>query len=318
MSLNIEGSSCARCKAYLFSEDDVVYCPECGAPHHRDCYSALGHCALEELHGTPQQYSREKEIEAKNKIAEKEKQEEKEREQARKAEEGFKTCVMCGERYDFTSHRCPKCGAPDVSRISGFEGFDFLGGVPADYVIDENVTADDAKRFVATNTHRYVPKFATLNKTNKISWNWMAFLFPCSWMLSRKMFKGGIVAGILSIITSLFSYPLSLALYNQGLIGTPASPELIKNFSEALPQIGGAVILCAMAGLILELVLRLVFGMFGDYFYRNYAVEQIKRIKAESIDPDEEYRKKGGANLFLFLLGLLAVEYLPSFIVMLF
>jgi len=47
-------------------------------------------------------------------------------------------------------------------------------------------------------------------------------------------------------------------------------------------------------------------------------VEQIKRIKAESIDPDEEYRKKGGANLFLFLLGLLAVEYLPSFIVMLF
>ena len=52
MSLNDKGSSCVRCHAYIFPEDDIVYCPICGAPHHRECYNTLGHCALEELHGT--------------------------------------------------------------------------------------------------------------------------------------------------------------------------------------------------------------------------------------------------------------------------
>ena len=49
MSLNTEGVSCVRCHAYLFPEDDIVYCPVCGAPHHRECYNQLGHCALEEM-----------------------------------------------------------------------------------------------------------------------------------------------------------------------------------------------------------------------------------------------------------------------------
>ena len=57
MSLNIEDKQCQLCNAYLFEDDDVVFCPECGAPHHRECYNSLGHCALEHLHGTDQQYS---------------------------------------------------------------------------------------------------------------------------------------------------------------------------------------------------------------------------------------------------------------------
>ena len=41
---------CAYCHALLFEEDDVVYCPECGAPHHRDCYNQLGECANKANH----------------------------------------------------------------------------------------------------------------------------------------------------------------------------------------------------------------------------------------------------------------------------
>ena len=47
---------CAFCKAILFDDDDVVYCPECGAPHHRECYNSLGHCARIELHGVADPY----------------------------------------------------------------------------------------------------------------------------------------------------------------------------------------------------------------------------------------------------------------------
>ena len=56
MSLSVEGQKCPVCHAYLFDDDDVVFCPICGAPHHRDCYNAIGHCALEDKHGTDEQY----------------------------------------------------------------------------------------------------------------------------------------------------------------------------------------------------------------------------------------------------------------------
>lgn len=317
MSLNIEGCSCARCKAYLFSEDDVVFCPECGAPHHRDCYNALGHCALESLHGTPEEYSLEKELESKRILAEKSRQAEESTEKEDN-QDVLKTCSMCGEKYERSYNRCPKCSAPDMSRFAGFEAFDFLGGVPADYRLDENVTANDAKLFVATNTHRYIPKFASLNKKNKLSWNWMAFLFPCAWMLSRKMYKGGIVAGALSVITTLCSYPMTLALYNLGITNTGSYPEMMSRFSDAIPQIGMGVIACALIGFFIGLIIKLIFGLFSDYFYRDYTINQIKKIKSQSEDIEFDYRKKGGANLFLFFLGFLIVEYLPSFIVMLF
>lgn len=43
---------CEFCHAILFDDDDIVYCPICGAPHHRECYNQLGHCAREQYHGS--------------------------------------------------------------------------------------------------------------------------------------------------------------------------------------------------------------------------------------------------------------------------
>ena len=43
-------------------------------------------------------------------------------------------------------------------------------------------------------------------------------------------------------------------------------------------------------------------------------VESIKKIRRESEDMDEDYRRLGGVNIFLFLIGALAVQYLPAII----
>lgn len=310
MSLKLEGSSCARCKALLFSDDDVVYCPVCGAPHHRDCYAALGHCALEELHGTPMEYSREKVDEA---LAAKAESTENRSERAEQ-----RICAVCGEAYPSDKGRCPNCGAPDTSRMNGFADFDFLGGVPADYRLDENVSAEDAKKFVLANSQRYVPKFAALNRLNRASWNWMAFLFPCGWMLSRKMLKSGIVAGLLQIIASVLRIPLTIAFYNLGAGAASSYSELAERMTEALPKLGGAVIAVTALGILIDIVLRVLSAIFGDYIYKSYAVEKIKTIKAESDDIAYDFHRKGGVSLWLFLLGTAAVNYLPSLISMLF
>lgn len=41
--------------------DDVVTCPDCGTPHHRECYQELGKCANKNLHGTDFVFNREEE-----------------------------------------------------------------------------------------------------------------------------------------------------------------------------------------------------------------------------------------------------------------
>ena len=307
MSLNTEGVSCVRCHAYLFPEDDIVYCPVCGAPHHRECYNQLGHCALEEFHGTDRQYDKVK--------AREEEQAAAEMPNTGENAEGLITCQMCHEKYDFALNACPKCGAPNIAKAGGsFVNFDFLGGVPADYDIGDGITADEAKRFVAANTPRYIPKFAVLNAKNKLSWNWLAFLFPCGWMLSRKMYKNGIIAGLLTVISSLFYLPFMNAINNLGTTPGETQAQIMQSIYEHLPKMGAAVIAALLAGFVLNIAVRILSALFGDYLYKQYAISSIKTIRAESEDMDYDYRKKGGVNIFLFLIGTMAVQYLPAMI----
>ena len=307
MSLNTEGVSCVRCHAYLFPEDDIVYCPVCGAPHHRECYNQLGHCALEEFHGTDRQYDKVK--------AREEEQAAAEMPNTGENAEGLITCQMCHEKYDFALNACPKCGAPNIAKAGGsFVNFDFLGGVPADYDIGDGITADEAKRFVAANTPRYIPKFAVLNAKNKLSWNWLAFIFPCGWMLSRKMYKNGVIAGLLTVISSLFYLPFMNAINNLGTTPGETQAQIMQSIYEHLPKMGAAVIAGLLAGFVLNIAVRILSALFGDYLYKQYAISSIKTIRAESEDMDYDYRKKGGVNIFLFLLGTMAVQYLPALI----
>ena len=165
MKLNETENSCALCHAYLFEDDDVVYCPVCGAPHHRECYNALGHCALESTHGTEKQYD----ILKANEKSDKEK---------------HHPNIVVGEEEAKND-----VYTPGDEIFQNLPPMDFLGGVPADYIIEDGVTAKEARNFVISNTQRYIPKFKKLSKENKVSWNFMAFLFPCEWLLSRKMYK---------------------------------------------------------------------------------------------------------------------------------
>lgn len=307
MSLETKGVTCAKCHAYLFPEDDIVYCPVCGAPHHRECYNESGHCALEELHGTDRQYDK---IKAREEAAVQTAEE-----HSGEKAEGLITCGMCHEKYDFSLNACPKCGAPNIAKAGGsFVSFDFLGGVPADYDIGDGITADEAKRFVMANTQRYIPKFATLNKKNKASFNWLAFFFPAGWLFSRKMYKNGIITGLFTVISTLFYMPLNNAIYNLGFTGKESYTQMAEILLNNISKIGAAVLAMAMLGTVINLTVRLITAILGDYWYKNHTIAAIKTIRAESEDMDYDYRKKGGVNIFMFMIAVMAVQYLPLII----
>lgn len=300
-----ERKQCAVCHAYLFDDDDIVYCPECGAPHHRSCYNELGHCGLEQDHGTPREYdlihgNAEEHNLPEPVISDRE----------RKAP-GTVRCGVCGQEYDDGIPACPNCGAPRFAR-GGMFGIDMLGGVPADTDIGDGVTADEAKRFVIANTPRYIPRFAAMANGKRNTWNWLAFLLPWAWFASRKMYLYAAVSGIIGAAAELLTLSFTLSLEQSGF-----STQQYANFaqlSSAMPKLPIIVVIMTAIGILISLALRIFCGICGDGIYRKYVIAGVKKINAESQDADLDYHRRGGISFLALVTAIFAVQYLPVLI----
>ena len=55
---------CPVCDKQFKKGDDVVVCPECGTPHHRECYEKEGHCHFADRHGADFSFEKEQQEEA--------------------------------------------------------------------------------------------------------------------------------------------------------------------------------------------------------------------------------------------------------------
>ncbi len=303
MSYSVKGASCARCKAYLFDEDEVVVCPICGAPHHRDCYDAIGHCALEELHGTENQYNPET---ARTQSEENQFKQE-------PPQNDFNKDTF-GGGYSNNPYRQSGFNNSPFG-ASPFTNFDFLGGVPKDYKLSENVTAEDAKKFVVSNTHRYIPKFASFFGKKKASWNWLAFLFPVPWLFCRKMYSLGFFAGFFKIISTLLSFPLMEKLSQLGVMNSGTYPQMMRELYTIMPSLPKELIIITLISSLLNIAIMVVTGILGDYWYKKHTISSIEKIKRDSADQSESYRKKGGVNIFWFYLAYMALQIVPNIII---
>lgn len=311
MSLNISGEKCSVCQAYLFEDDDIVYCPECGAPHHRDCYNFVGHCGLEQYHGTEKQY---KKPEPKTD----EKVEDATKEEPEAVKDNEVVCSMCGKGFDRDSAMCPNCGAPNISKMGGrFIEIDLLGGVPADMDLGDGVTADEAKMFVGSNTQRYIRKFAGFKLGKKASWNWAAFLFPCAWFASRKMYSKAALIGTLQVAFSMLTLPLQRAISFLDFSDAKNYAQSFEIIMQNFDSIGKIAIIAAFIGSVLGLIIRIVCGIFSDYSYKKRVISAVSDIKKSIEDPIVAYRRRGGMSLTATLIGLMAVQYLPAIFAML-
>lgn len=299
MSLVTSGEKCVLCNAYLFEDDDVVHCPVCGAPHHRECYNSTGSCALEKFHGTENQYQKfEKKTESDN----------------NPQPDNMVVCGLCGEKYHTDSQMCPNCNTPNISKTGSFISFDFSGGVADDTDLGNGVKAKEAKLFVRSNTQRYLPKFLKFKNGGKASWNWLAFLIPCSWLLSRKMYILGSIIGALQIATSLLTAPFIAAFNTIDTTQVTSYQEYVNIFLENSSDIGKIAIISAAVGVVLGILIRVILGVFGDLFYKHRVINKISELKEQNNATTEMFFKKGGVNLWIALIGYFAVTYLPTII----
>ena len=308
MGISVEGQKCPICDAYLFDNDDLVFCPECGAPHHRDCYAVLGHCAYEDKHGTDEGYKPVQQ------------------EENRQAKTDFKpneqpktTCCFCGEQLDLNEKVCHKCGRPRAPQQTPFGAtivMDPMGGVAPDDTID-GVPAKEVKCFVAVNTQRYLPRFKAMEPKKKKSWNWAAFLVPHVWFFYRKMYLTGVLFAFLLITASLFLLPLSAVISTFPQEATASTAILARYLSQNLSSIEAFPLYLAVFGSIVEIGIRVAAGFLGDKIYKKTVVEGVKKVKvSEKNDQPLELAlaRKGGVNPFLGLISLFALDLVLEWI----
>lgn len=290
---------CPVCGLSL-EDGEVCVCPECGAPHHRECFLQNGKCFYDNAHGTPEQWTIPQEKE--------------------KAQ--HHVCPNCGMHIDINDEDnrfCPKCGIhikkdgdyQDTQSEYAQQGDDPLNDRVNIFFssngFDKNEDINGFKlqriaEFVGVNALRYVRIFRdNIKRRVFVRWNWAAFLLPTMWLFSRKCFKTGCISAAFDVFTMAMC---TLAL--------PSNYQQIMQSNEQMAEFMGSEQFMTLAVVeMLMISVRVLFGLFGDWIYRRKVFSALSELKKEGIEDSYEIYRKGGVNFFLagaayFVTGILA------------
>ena len=328
--MNYINEKCIVCNKKFKDGDDIVVCPECGTPYHRDCYNKEGKCVNTELHEKNEAWkpAAEREIDnalPKDKIV----------------------CEFCGHENPPLALFCDNCGFPLSSlekhnenmrvkkewqnngnpdgrageRPSEPSAFDvtihpfiinfsnLLCGLnpEGDY---GGVRLCERADYVENNTQYYLPIFKRIKDTGRsLSWNFAAMLFPEFYFCNRKMPL--VALGVFLVrAAAYFPYILrQMALLNESFAG-------MVDFRSTAFQV--IVIICNA----LFYSLMFVCGAFANSIYYKKAVKAAAKIK-RSVPPQtlrQTLRAKGGTSVALLtisiVIAVLIMFILPTAVLM--
>ncbi len=316
-----EGLSCPHCDKAFVANDDIVACPECGAPHHRECWEEQGHCAVESLHGTPEQWSRDRAL----------------RERQDQTHDTT-PCAHCGAPNSPFAEFCSHCGRPIEARdwntnertaprgaYTEYAPFHHVqqpcGGVKPNTVI-EGETALDLAVTVRTNTPYYIPRFERIATSGKkLTWNWAAFLIPSYWLLFRKQYLWGALMMLCELVYVVFNNVIiytqfSSALVKNAMGGVSFDPQALFSLLESDHRafVAGALLSMMM---ITMLLIRLCVALYANRLYMKWCLRTISKVRQ---DYPESYLTQlsmlGGTSFALAAIGYMGMQLLPELIIM--
>lgn len=326
------GNKCPVCDKYFHADDDIVVCPECGTPHHRECYEKLGHCANEELHAQGFDYTKTNGKDA----------------------DDIKVCPKCGKVNEKDCFFCKYCGTSlsgsneqsteknqaqsngmpfgagqGTGTPFGAAFLDPLAGVPGDTDLGDGVTAGEAAKYVKQNTPYFIRVFSNIKNYNKSKFNFSAALFTGGYLLYRKMYKiGSILAAVqlLMMILELYLTMTYSSLYSEfARIYTNSMDmsQMLSSYSQFMSSASTTDILVIYLPTLIDLarfVMMIVVGLCFNRMYMNHCKKQIVSIKnntANGENPDMVLQTKGGVNTALavsLLISSMIITYLPRII----
>lgn len=323
--MRYENEKCALCNKTFSEGDDIVVCPECGAPHHRQCYESMSRCAFENLHSEDfvwhaSQEERAGHTENKNAFDETKKI----------------ICPVCGTQNDENAQFCTNCRAPLVFRkYEQTPETIYIDGeyVRADETVEHGgtVTVGEASVYIRTNKDSFLRSFLKAKFTkSRQKFNWAAFFFTPYWFFYRKMYSAGsIFAGISIALTMFFSslmrqcFPELLSYLNSGSAQNAADmSEVYKNYIKYIQS--GMNEHPAMYKIIcifpfLFLLVNILAGFCANRLYLSKISKDIQRIRAISVDKNMFYSylfAKGGTSILMAVMSFFAIRSLTQLLMM--
>lgn len=286
---------CPVCNAKFFDDDDIVVCPICGAPHHRDCFNYEGHCHYESTHGTPEQWVMPTDPKYKKYFPE--------------DDDSHKfDCNDCeNKQTQQNSQESQNSQNSQTQQEQPYTPPVFNFTVEQlEEEIDENVKGKDILFFVGSSGFRYLDVFKSQNQRNSaISWNFVAFLFPQLWLASRKLWFLAIPVTLVNIVLSAV-FSIIISPLTQAMQASNSIPA-INLLTETEQLIAVLLGLCSIA-------ICIFFGLFGDYIYRTVAFKKIRALKKDDPFPREELADAGGCSILNIVVLLFAEQTIANLI----
>lgn len=275
---NFIGQPCTSCRNIIASDEDIVVCPDCGSPYHRECYIKEGKCINTALHESCESWKPElpqSDTNANNSAA----------------APSVVACKNCGAENSSDDAFCKGCGAPiNMEKAAGAiyervkqdnmeNDTPFAGSVnpfPNLIHINKNsdvdgITVGEFNGYVGQKWFYFLPKFMRFSRQNsKVSFNFCAFLFPHLYFFYRKMIPMGILMLIATAVLSLPSTVVSLIRFGYLPSIAYANTQWFAN-------------LLNVSSLI-SYILDIVAGLFANWLYYKKAKTDIEKIKSTVSD----------------------------------
>ena len=284
--IDYQNCHCSSCHKPLHEGDDIVVCPECGAPYHRACYEKEGKCVFLEKHGTGFSFAPPKP----------------------KEEEGIH-CPSCNALNQKDNIFCERCGQPlrggqsfaqeeTVSRPSfsplGAPFPDPAGPIPTEKSYDGIASAAWAA-FIGSSSQYYLTQFSRMDRLNrKTSICWSALIYAPMYFFYRKMWGWGALSLGLSL---LFNVPSYLALFQSaGVAGSLLSANALE----------GLALIC----FVLNFASSVFFALYAFYLYRRHALKKLQALQEVTASPVQMVQSaqhEGGTSVLgvVFLFAIL-------------
>ena len=205
-------------------------------------------------------------------------------------------CSACGSANEELTNFCKNCGVPIAAAIS--EGI---------------IRSDHYKRFIGPkNQPAFLSYFKKVDQIipppnawyrAPVSWSWVAFFFPVTWMFYRKMWANAF----------LYVFITGLVIMLLGALSSATGHEVIFGF------LNMGVVLASF----------FVPPMYAKSLYRNHCRNKIAQVKADPVNQgntsrllSEIARKGGTSSIILFIvypflviagLGVIAAVALPAY-----
>lgn len=247
------GQPCMMCGDTFSEKDDIVVCPECGTPYHRECWMREGACVNHELHQSGKGWAELRRVQLeKQRSAEKKAAE---AEDAARRENGEGPDLINASLYDGVrlNPADPCCGLDPNEDMDG-------------------VKLSEVADYVQTNRFYYLPLFRLMKRTGrKSSFNFICLFFPEFYFANRRMWGMAL-----------------LAMFTNMLLNFPATLTYMERYTGIVPPID---ITTPLFGRIMQvtgltsLLLSVFWCLSANHFYYRHVIKQVRffhRIEQEA------------------------------------